>query len=336
MAVKTQEPLPAPARYYPLEKGLYEVAPGLRTFGSDFGNGNLDNKVFQFDSSFEVFRESKLACRAERLSKYYCEANYTQTIASHVSQTLIELLVKESPEHFAYEQLADGRSRLVCRLTSEILFFDADLNLSAVESQNGAVLPPYQSTFDALAMQVQEDLNIMAIDETGEDRLCAMHLCSPSSWRAEEKIGKNFVAVHSPVADNGPLLRVARGIVNAMVHKGPYVRFVWGLTTNPQPNHHPDPPPGVDREIWRGKPLTSIAQGTKAYMWVERQVVWGIPTANASLFTIRASFISLDAIRGNERERELFKSTMQSMSEAVRDYKGIAEAFDSVMTWLEC
>ena len=327
--------MPGPARYYPLDKGLYEVAPGLRTFGTDFGNGNLDNKVFQFDQSFNVFRESKLACRAERLSKYYCESHYTSTIASHISQMIIDLLVKESPEYFSFEKLSDGRSRLSCRLTSEILFFDAALNLVNVESQHELFHPPYQSTFDALAMQVQEDLNIMVIDPDGRDRLCAMHLCSPSSWRAEEKIGKDFIGVHSPVADNGPLLRVARGIVNAMVHKGPYVRFVWGLTTNPQPNHHPDAPPGIDQETWRGKPLTSITQGTKAYMWVERQVVWGCPEANASLFTIRASFIPLEEIRSNPREHELFKSTMHSMSLAVRDYKGIAEAFDDIMSWFD-
>jgi len=325
--------LPAAARYFPLEKGAYEVAPGLKTLGSDFGNGPLEAQVFQFDRSFPIFRASKLAARRENLSKYYIETDYPPLVAEGVTRMLVNRLVTESPEYF---QVAGGGGRisLLCRLTGETLIFDSTMMLVAVENCAAEVTPSYASAFDALALQVAEDLNIVTLREDGSNGVSAMHVCSPSSWRPEEKAGRDFMQVHAPVPESTALLKASKAIVSAMVYKGPYVRFVWGLTTNPQPNHHPDPPSGVSHDEWRGLPLTKIADGVPVYMWVERQVVWGCPEAQSSLFTIRASFNPLAHIRENARERELFRSTLISMSAAVRDYKGLNEAYDSILTWL--
>lgn len=328
--------LPRPARYFPLEKGVYEVAPNLRTFGSDFGNGALEHKIFQFDRAFRLFRQSKLECRAERLSKYYREVEHSPAVAKSIARLIIDRLLTESPELFEYKRASSGSFYLRCKLTRETLYFDTDLRLMRVETESGRVHPPYLNAFDALAMQVQEDLNVLTLDPaSGRDWLSAVHVCSPSTWRPEEKVGQSFIGVHSPVPQAEAMLRASRGIVNAMVHKGPYVRFVWGLTTNPQPNHHPDPPVGVSYEQWRGKPLTSVSEGTKPYMWVERQVVWGCPEANASLFTIRFSCIDLAEIKANPEEKALFKATLLSMSPEVREYKGLAESFDKILTWIE-
>jgi hypothetical protein len=317
--VRGEGGLPAPARYFPFEKGLYEVAPGLRVFGTDFGNGPLDQKIFQLDSAFPEFRASKLACRADRLSKYYCEHEYPREVARAVTGFLIDRLVQESPGYFSLERMPGGESWLGCALTGEQLRFDPELKL----------LPGtcYESALDALASQVSEDLNVLALSESGDRNwLCAMHVSSPSTWRPEEKIGKDFYGIHEPVAQSEALLKASKGIVSAMVFKGPYVRFNWGLTMDPRPNHHPDLP--------RGLPLTELGDENPPYMWVERQTVWGLPAARASLFTIRISMTDLREVRADPARRAQLVSTIRSMSPALLEYKGFDECRDRLLSWL--
>ena len=63
--------LDPPARYFPITRGLYEVAPGLKLLGTDFGNGAMDRRVFQIDADFPRFRQSKLACRQDRIENMF-------------------------------------------------------------------------------------------------------------------------------------------------------------------------------------------------------------------------------------------------------------------------
>lgn len=101
------------------------------------------------------------------------------------------------------EKARNGESVLNCFLTGDRLHFDPEMRLLAGS--------PYESTFDALAMQVAEDLNVLALAEGGSNWLCAMHVCSPSTWRPEEKIGKDFFGIHSPVPQSEAMLRASRG-----------------------------------------------------------------------------------------------------------------------------
>jgi hypothetical protein len=325
--------LPPPARYYPFEKGLYEVAPALKRFGMSFGNAELDEKMFQFDSRFEEYRQSKLACRADRLSKYYLEHDHPAEVAAGIARLIITRLTQESPELFGYESMASGESALFCRLTGETLLFDGEMKLLPESTTQVR----YESAFDALAMQVQEDLNVLRVgseSEGGSDWLSAIHVCAPSTWKPEEKVGKSFIGIHDPVPTSENMLKAAKGIVQAMIHKGPYVRFNWGLTGNPRPNHYPDAPPGMTQEEWRGKPVKTIGEGTEVYMWVERQIVWGCPEVNASLFTIRPLFVPLRDIRADESLRERFIASLSSMVPAIREYKGLDEAMEPVLAWM--
>lgn len=131
--------LPLPAKYYPIEKGLYEVAPGLRTFGTPFGNDKRDELVFQLDSEFYRYRENKLKCRQENLSKYYCTHSFKTATSTAVSQFFIDRL-----------------------LTNEKLVFDENLILKNMTTLDDKRLDFfYASSFDALCSQVQEDVAVM-------------------------------------------------------------------------------------------------------------------------------------------------------------------------------
>ena len=49
------------------------------------------------------------------------------------------------------------------------------------------------------------------------DYLTAIHLCSPSHWAAEDKIGKDFTAIHQPVPGIERINRTAPSLVDAIL-----------------------------------------------------------------------------------------------------------------------
>jgi dimethylamine monooxygenase subunit A len=79
---KTVETSENCAWYFPVSQGRYEVKPGLRPLGWDFGNPEKDKQVFQIDSNFAHYLEMKQKTRTEKLSKYYQTCNYAPSVAS--------------------------------------------------------------------------------------------------------------------------------------------------------------------------------------------------------------------------------------------------------------
>lgn len=333
--------LPEPARYFPLEKGVYEVAPGLRTLGTPMGNGARDGQVFQLDSEFHRYRANKLACRRERLGKYVVTRELDPAVESAVARFLYERLVAEHPEAFVPSALPGGMRGLECRLTGERLRFSAEFELLGVEGAEGAeggaeeAFPPYVSAYDALCSQVQEDVAVMVSPEPGRDWLAALHLCSPSHWAAEDKIGRNFFAVHVPVPGIDKINRAAASFVDAMIRKGPYVRFVWGFATDTRLNHHPDPAPGADAKEWKGRSFEPARPGSPFILRMERQCIVGLPEVAASVFTIRVYFEEGELIRRDPARRALLRSALLSMTPESRAYKGVASCLDEVIAWLD-
>lgn len=318
--------LPQPSRYFPLEKGIYEVAPGLRPLGSDFGNGEADKRIFQLDAEFHRYRENKIANREERLGKYYCTSEYPDSVAAGINNFLAQRLAQEYPQYFSW----DGEC-FSAQLTNEKLYFSrAGVFLRAKTT----ISPPYASGLDALASQVQEDIAIVCADTT-RDWLAALHLSSPSHWAAEDKIGKDFFAIHAPIPGSEKMNRSARALVEAMIHKGPYVRFVWGFATDRRLNHHPVAPSGQDELAWQGRSFFQPADGSTPFVLrVERQTLWGFPALNAALFGIRVYFIDGCEIRQNPEERELLSAALRSMTPESLRYKGLSECLPDVLRWL--
>jgi Haem-dependent oxidative N-demethylase, alpha subunit-like len=351
MQYDTTDPaLPREARYFPLADGRYEVKPGLMKFATPFGNGDADARAFQIDRSFPRYRRAKLAARAEAIDKYVLAHDYDVRVARVVTRFIIERLCGESPNLFAAGR--DGnRATLNCRLTAETLLFDADWRLAGVRGAD-AVAPPYRSAFDALACQVQEDLAVMS--RTGEVHaqppdgrmqrprhwLSALHLCSPNHWSGGDKIGRDFAAVHAPVAGIGPINRRADVMVDAMVRaEAGLVRFAWGLATDDRLNHHPDPPPGNSPDAWRGRVFNP--REPRPFLRIERQTIWGFPHAtgdsrqtDASLFTIRTYFMDGDEVRRDPARRAALIAAIESMSPESLIYKGVAPYRDALIAWL--
>ena len=193
-----------------------------------------------------------------------------------------------------------------------------------------APTPPYASALDALACQVQEDLAVVCRAPDGKDWLAAVHLCSPNHWAAEEKVGRAFAIVHAPVAGMAPLNQRSGDLVRAMIERGQYVRFAWGLGTDTRLNHHPEPPPGIPPKKWQGRSFDPAQPSL--FVRLERQVLWGFPQENASLFLIRTYFRDCAALTPPERRQ--LRAALASMTPETLAYKGLTAHRDAILEWL--
>jgi dimethylamine monooxygenase subunit A len=194
---------------------------------------------------------------------------------------------------------------------------------------------PYLNAYDALMHQLQEDGALVSVRE-GHDRLSALHVCLPSHWDPRTKLGRDFTEVHVPVPGADRMSRAHKGIVDAMVYKGPFVRFVWSFVTDTRLNHHPEPPRGEDAAAWKGRTFDdSDPARSPFHLRVERQTILGLPEPAASMFFIRLSFVDGATIRENPVWRANLVGALKSMSPESRVYKGVAPCFDRLIAWLE-
>lgn len=86
----------APAVYTPFVSGRYEVKPGLKRFGSDFGNGAADQRVFQLDFDWPRYRAAKEAARAAG-QRCFVTHEYPADVDAAARGFMIERLSREYP-----------------------------------------------------------------------------------------------------------------------------------------------------------------------------------------------------------------------------------------------
>ena len=85
-------------------------------------------------------------------------------------------------------------------------------------------------SFASIAMFIEEDLAIIR-RENGRNWTCALHLCAPNHWAAEDKIGKSFTTIHEPVAEIEPINRRAHHWVDLMINATAGLeRTAWGIS----------------------------------------------------------------------------------------------------------
>lgn len=318
-----------PARYFPFESGRYEVKTGLYQLGTDFGNGHADHMVFQIDREWPAYRAAKLESRAEDLSKYVCRDDLPDALEAHLVDWMAQHLPAEHPRLFEHAWLDHGMRSLHNRLSGETLVLDSRCRLIEVHTPH-RIDPPYASAFDALACQIQEDMALVAVDTGGCDRLCALHLCLPNHWAAQDKLGKTFRKVHEPVPDMDRINDRIPPVLKALTERGPFVRFAWGVATDTRLNHHPEPPAGYDAQAWTGRRFDPAHPAL--YLRVERQATVGFPAHDAFLFTIRTYF---EDVAGLPADRlAALRAAIASMDHATLRYKGLERDRKAVMEWV--
>lgn len=165
----------------------------------------------------------------------------------------------------------------------------------------------------AAALRIQEDLVLMH-----ETELEALWVCFPSHWNPLEKIGRSFAEIHSPVPHSEKLRAAQHNVAKAMSEKGPFVRYVWGLTFDPALSAHPSRP--------------TLLSGERVYFRTERQVTLPLPELKRSWFLIRVYVAPVEAVANTPQRRAALREALQTMPEAHRTYKPSTMA---AYRWLE-
>ena len=198
-------PMRAPARYFPVSAAPLKMAAGLRRFGTDFGQGERDQRYFQLDGERAAYLAAKRAAPPARHALAGDDAD-AQAARDAGIAWLRDTLRREAPAVLA----------------------EVDGDKSA------------RDPLDAIARHVQEDIAILAAGDDYTGRTVALDVRFPSGWRPERLAGASFAGLHAPVPGFLDNEAAARSMVMAMVERGPYVRFVWALSPDAQLDHHPE------------------------------------------------------------------------------------------------
>jgi heme-dependent oxidative N-demethylase alpha subunit-like protein len=287
------------ARYFPLQAAPLRMQPGLARFGSDFGNGADDARFFPLDREHAHYRREKAA-----------------VLARH-------------PERFAWLDGARERAaleRVAAWLGTQLASEHGTSSVSSPAPTPASVAggTDIARTFGAIAQDVAEDLVVLARDASGPERAILVHVCFPSGWRPESILGQSFEQIHAPVPEFDAVARAAPALVAALIERGPYVRFVWGVSADDRLDHHPEHGP---RAAWS----SSTPNG---YLRVERQVMVPFPEVAASLFLIRTYLYEFAELTPDERLT--LASALEQTSPAILAYKGLGEALPHVLRLLRC
>lgn len=288
--------LPDIPRYRPFHKGIYTTTPSLIPLGTDFGNGVLDAIPLQLDKGTAALIANK-----------------------HQIQTYRPLI------------LMSNISESVAVAAIQLLSDERDIAQTAVGDVYPGMPQPHdvwrettsalESRFTALSLAIGEDIAIVEIDSEGDDRNTLMSIAAPSRWAPEEKIGRSFVATHTPVPNMEKTLAVAAKLQQMLLERGPFVRFTWGISTTPALDTHPSvtEPPYAGGDAW---------------LRTERQVIRRIPEHQAFLFTIRVMVEPLSDIRKSITDASALAAALRSMDEKSRIYKSVDGHVDALCAYL--
>lgn len=154
----------------------------------------------------------------------------------------------------------------------------------------------------------------MVPDAGGSLRAQILSVYFASGWSPEEKLGQSMAAIHEPVAENQALMKSAMAMSQAMLQKGPFVRYVWTLAGSDALARAP----GQDT-------MTSVTRWEDLWFRSERQItvpLWG----QASLFLIRVDVRPLVQMVETPERRAVLEAALRSMSPEVLAYKSIERA----------
>jgi hypothetical protein len=268
--------------YFPVKPEPLRLQPGLFRFGTDFGNGEADQRFFPRDASTPRY----LAEKARVLAAF--PERDAHVIGSEAEQRSVDA----AHGWLARTLAAEGLSRAASAPLAE------------------------------LGRELVEDFAILQRDASGADRVLYLHACFPSGWRPEQVLGRSFQQIHQRIPTIASVLAKSRSLVDAMIERGPYLRFVWTIAADDELDHHPEQ---GRRAPWSPAP-------TRAFLRVERQTTVPLPEADASVFLIRTYLYGFEQL--SPEQRADLRRALELMPPELRQYKRLEDALPRALELL--
>lgn len=181
---------------------------------------------------------------------------------------------------------------------------------------------------DFVISQIPEDFSVWKMDNEKE-WLALVHLSSPNHWDARDKVGRSFFDAHLPIPHIDPVSKAAPKLFEQIIKKGAFERFAWGVATDDRLNHHPEPPPGVSIDEWKGRSFDPSLP--KLFIRMERQTLFPINEAMIG-FTIKTKFSDVSGLP--PEDIKLIIQCIEGMDEKVLRYKGLLQDKENILSWL--
>ena len=308
---------------------------------------------FVLDAAFTEYLEQKLQIlqQAPQLHRcYHCpDAEQAAGLAAALWQVLA-LFAQEQPHCLQADAAGYVLPQLGLRLikqnlTAELSLEPAQAPQAALGQRIYAYLQQQQGLarlLDVVGLCMQEDIVIMrgtsnqatreaASDNTANDYAEALQVCFPSAWNPRSRLGQDFGAIHAPVAHSYRLQQAQPRVMQALLSKGPFLRFVWSISPHASLNHNPAwPASGYNQPA--SDDLPSLEQ---LYFRVERQTTCAFPALQRCMFSIRIFQQPLLEVVHNADRRQRLGQALQAMDAAHLRYKSLDKLLPMLLPWLE-
>ncbi len=169
-----------------------------------------------------------------------------------------------------------------------------------------------------LAPELAEDFAVL----TRADRAVFVHVCFPSGWRPSAVLGQSFAAIHQHVPAFRAVADKSKALLEAMLTRGPYVRFVWTITADAHLDHHPE----------QGRRAPWTEETPRGFLRVERQTTVPLADGAASLFLIRTYLYGFDAL--STVQRATLRDALRAMPGEIAAYKQLMRAIPRALELL--
>lgn len=252
-----------------------------------------DKPVFEAEPLEAKYLQNKITTRSESLEKLYpIPVGISQEELSLVADVLIDRLKIDRPD-FKLDESFMGRDPV-----------------------------------DFVISQVPEDFSVWKMKD-GKEWLALVHLSSPNHWDARDKVGRSFFDAHLPIPHIDPVSKAAPKLFEQIIKKGAFERYAWGVATDDRLNHHPEPPPGVSIDEWKGRSFDPAHP--KLFIRMERQTLFPI---NSELigFTIKTKFSDVSELPADDIK--LIIQSIEGMDEKILRYKGLIQDKQNILSWL--
>lgn len=331
---------------FPVEGGQYRVAADVRILGRPLADGRVERGHFRLDADTPFYLGEKVSTLQAGNGRSRAIDAVGMAEPRALGAVLVEIadrLVAEYPDWVA--PVEGGLDAPVLGLA---LRWTRDGGCDVREQLDGRADPslaPLRTRMldwldgvdgvarrvDAVALLVPEDLVVVRGADGGRpDALEALHVCFASSWSPQQKVGRDFSAVHAPVVDNTPLLRAHHGLVRLICGPRPHVRYAWGLHRDDRLCHDPTIAPQAPEP---NAPTPDEAAAATVFR-VERQTTFGVPALGRGVFTIRVYRRALTAWATDAGRCDQLADALAGMTPDQLAYKGLVQRRDPLVTWL--